>query len=71
MKGITNDAAGRPLAAFLGAACLLLGAGSTGAQPANAADAAFTATTAQFCAEVQRRVAGTQQPMKNVVHDEF
>ncbi len=71
MTGITNDAAGRPLAAFLAAACLLLGAGSTGAQPAKAGDAAFTATSAQFCAEVQRRIAGTQQPLNNVVHDEF
>mgnify|MGYP000911671777 CR=1 FL=1 len=71
MKGIENHAAGGPFAGFVGMACLLIGSNSIGAQTPGAADVAFTATTPQFCAEVQRRVAGTQQPLRNVVHDEF
>jgi hypothetical protein len=71
MKGIEYRAASGPIAGILVAACLSLCAGTAGAQPSLASDAVFTATTPQFCAEVQRRVAGTQQPLRNVMHDEF
>lgn len=50
---------------------LLAAAGAAVAQQPVAADSAFGRTGPQFCAEVQRRVAGTQQPLRNVVHESF
>lgn len=57
--------------ASLWSGCLLAAAGLAAAQSPAAGDAAFSSTGPQFCAEVQRRVAGTQQPLRNVVHDSF
>lgn len=61
----------RCMKAGLRAGWLLVAAGATLVQPAAATDTSFVNTSPQFCAEVQRRVAGTQQPLRNVVHETF
>jgi hypothetical protein len=53
------------------AGLLLAAAGAATAQLPAGDDVVFRSTGPEFCAEVQRRVAGTQQPLRNVVHDTF